>query len=40
MSIEEEAIRNTHKEMLKKYPEQKKILDLMLELRLKKIGVK
>ena len=34
----ETAIRNTHKQMLEKHPDQKKLLDIMLELRLKKIG--
>jgi len=37
MNIEEEAIRNTYKEMLKLHPENKKYLDIMLKIRLKSI---
>lgn len=36
----ETVFRNTHKEMLKIYPAQKKVIDKMLESRLKTIGVK
>ena len=39
-SLQEEAIRNTYNEMLKKNPEQKELLDKMLATRLKSIGVK
>jgi len=36
----EEIYRNTHKKMLEKHPEEKEIIDKMLESRLAKIGVK
>jgi len=39
ISIEEEAARNTYKEMLRRHPENKVILDAMLEHRLKQIGI-
>lgn len=36
----ENLYRNTHKQMLEKHPDQKKIIDEMLEAKLSKIGVK
>ncbi len=36
----EEVFRNTHKQMLEKHPDQKEIIDKMLESKLKTIGVK
>ncbi len=33
-SMKEEAIRKTHDKMIKKYPEQKKLLDIILEVKL------
>lgn len=36
----EEVYRNTYKQMLEKHPDQKEIIDKMLETKLKSIGVK
>lgn len=36
----EELFRNTHKQMLEKHPDQKEMIDNMLEVKLKKIGIK
>jgi hypothetical protein len=36
----EEVFRNTHKQMLERHPDQKVMIDKMLEVKLKKIGVK
>ncbi len=36
----EQVFRNTHKQMLERHPDQKVMIDKMLEVKLKKIGVK
>ncbi|MCZ6582807.1 MAG: hypothetical protein O6761_06525 [Thaumarchaeota archaeon] len=36
----EEVFRNTHKQMLERHPNEKVMIDKMLEVKLKKIGVK
>ncbi len=36
----EEVFRNTHKQMLERHPDQKVMIDKMLEVKLKKIGAK
>jgi len=36
----EQIYRNTHKQMLERHPNEKKMIDKMLEVKLKTIGVK